>query len=66
LFDSEFDSEKLNMTMKRPGEELKRACRVGASVAPGPLIGITGPYGILSAGVGYGGYLLFKRLKSRG
>jgi hypothetical protein len=73
------------MTMKRTGEEFKRASRVGAAAlamlliggplsmaiaggnqAPGPLIGMTGPYGILAAGVGYGGYLLFKRLKSRG
>jgi hypothetical protein len=33
-------------------------------IAPSPLIGVTGPYGILAAGIGYGGYLLFKRLKS--
>jgi hypothetical protein len=34
-------------------------------VAPAPLIGVTGPYGILAAGIGYGGYLLYKRLKHR-
>ena len=33
---------------------------------PAPLIGVTGPYGLLAAGVAYGGYLLFKRLKNRG
>jgi hypothetical protein len=36
-----------------------------ACVAPAPLIGVTGPYGILAAGIGYGGYLLYKRLKNR-
>jgi hypothetical protein len=32
---------------------------------PTPLIGVTGPYGLLAAGAAYGGYLLFKRLKNR-
>lgn len=34
--------------------------------APAPLIGVTGPYGLLAAGAVYGGYLLFKRLRHRG
>jgi hypothetical protein len=38
----------------------------GVCVAPAPLIGVTGPYGIVAAGVGYGGYLLCKRMKKRG
>jgi hypothetical protein len=33
---------------------------------PTPLIGLTGPYGLLAAGAAYGGYLLFKWLKNRG
>jgi hypothetical protein len=33
---------------------------------PAPLIGVTGPYGLLAAGVAYGGYLLFKRMNHRG
>jgi hypothetical protein len=32
---------------------------------PAPLIGVTGPFGVLAAGAAYGGYLLFKRLKNR-
>jgi hypothetical protein len=32
---------------------------------PAPLIGVTGPFGLLAAGVGYGGYLLFKRYRRR-
>jgi hypothetical protein len=32
---------------------------------PAPVIGVTGPYGILAAGIGYGGYLLYKRMKNR-
>jgi hypothetical protein len=31
--------------------------------APAPLIGVTGPYGLLAAGAVYGGYLLFKRFR---
>jgi hypothetical protein len=34
--------------------------------APAPLIGVTGPYGLLAAGAVYGGYLLFKRFRHRG
>lgn len=34
--------------------------------APTPLIGLTGPYGLLAAGAAWGGYLLYKRLKNRG
>ena len=30
---------------------------------PAPMIGVTGPVGLLAAGAAYGGYLLFKRLK---
>jgi hypothetical protein len=37
----------------------------GTMGVPAPLIGITGPYGVLAAGVAYGGFLLFNRLKSR-
>lgn len=33
--------------------------------APAPLIGVTGPYGILAAGIGYGGFWLYKRLQNR-
>ena len=32
---------------------------------PAPLIGVTGPFGLLAAGAAYGGYLLFKRFKNR-
>ena len=31
---------------------------------PAPLVGVTGPVGILAAGVAYGGYLLFRRYRS--
>ena len=34
--------------------------------APAPLIGVTGPYGLLAAGAVYGGYLLFKRFRRPG
>ena len=37
----------------------------GAPV-PAPLVGVTGPVGIVAAGVAYGGYLLFKRYRNRG
>jgi hypothetical protein len=37
----------------------------GAPV-PAPLVGVTGPAGLLAAGAAYGGYLLFKRLRNRG
>ena len=33
--------------------------------APAPVIGVTGPYGILVAGVVYGGYLLVRRFQNR-
>jgi len=32
---------------------------------PAPLIGVTGPVGLVVAGTAYGGYLLFKRLRNR-
>jgi len=42
---------------------------VGPSLAgtpiPAPLIGVTGPIGLVVAGVAYGGYLLFKRFRNR-
>ena len=34
--------------------------------APAPLIGVTGPYGIAAAAVAYGGFLIYKKIKSRG
>ena len=37
----------------------------GAPV-PTPLLGATGPFGLLAAGAGYGGYLLYKRYWKRG
>ncbi len=33
---------------------------------PAPLVGVTGPVGIVAAGLAYGGYLLFKRYRNRG
>jgi hypothetical protein len=42
---------------------------VGPSLAgmpiPAPLIGVTGPVGLVVAGAAYGGYLLFKRFSNR-
>jgi hypothetical protein len=42
---------------------------VGPSLAgipvPAPLIGVTGPAGLVIAGTAYGGYLLFKRFSNR-
>jgi hypothetical protein len=32
---------------------------------PAPLVGVTGPLGIVAAGVAYGGYVLFRRYRSR-
>jgi hypothetical protein len=32
---------------------------------PAPLIGVTGPLGLVVAGTAYGGYLLFKRFRNR-
>ena len=68
--------------MKQVSGGFSRGCCVGLSglsvllasvgpswagmVAPAPLIGVTGPFGLLAAGAAYGGYLLFKRLKNRG
>lgn len=37
----------------------------GAPV-PAPLVGVTGPVGLLAAGAAYGGYLLFKRFRNHG
>ena len=34
--------------------------------APAPLVGVTGPIGIVAAGIAYGGYLLFRRYRNRG
>ena len=33
---------------------------------PAPLAGVTGPVGIIAAGVAYGGYWLFRRYRDRG
>jgi hypothetical protein len=33
---------------------------------PAPLLGATGPFGLLAAGAGFGGYLLYKRYWKRG
>jgi hypothetical protein len=33
---------------------------------PAPLVGVTGPVGLLAAGAAYGGYLLYKRFRNRG
>lgn len=32
---------------------------------PAPLVGVTGPAGLLAAGAAYGGYLLFKHFRNR-
>ena len=32
-------------------------------VGPAPLVGVTGPVGLLAAGVAYGGYLLYRRYR---
>jgi len=37
----------------------------GVAVAPAPLIGLTGPYGIAAAAAAYGGFLVYKKLKNR-
>jgi hypothetical protein len=34
--------------------------------APAPLVGVTGPYGIVAAILGYGGYLLVRQFRNRG
>jgi hypothetical protein len=62
-------------------ERLKRACGTGSLAigtllvtatasfagvpAPAPLIGVTGPYGMLAAGIAYGGFVVYKKLKNR-
>ena len=67
--------------MKSLSVGFSRACGVGFPVlatliisagpslagtpGPAPLVGATGPFGLLAAGAAYGGYLLFKRLKNR-
>jgi hypothetical protein len=33
--------------------------------APAPLVGVTGPFGIVAAAIACGGYLLFKRYNNR-
>jgi hypothetical protein len=33
---------------------------------PAPLVGVTGPFGLLAAGAAYGSYLLYKRFQNRG
>ena len=38
----------------------------GVVGVPAPLVGVTGPFGLLAAGAGYGGYLLYKRYWKRG
>jgi hypothetical protein len=34
-----------------------------AGGVPAPLVGVTGPVGIVAAGVAYAGYLLYKRYR---
>jgi hypothetical protein len=67
--------------MNRLGRGLARFSCVGASglavlvvsvtptwagaPIPAPLVGVTGPAGIVAAGLAYGGYLLFRRLRNR-
>ena len=54
-----------------PGGILISALFLGAGTAwagclvPAPLVGVSGPYGIVAAVVGCGGYLLFRRLRDR-
>jgi hypothetical protein len=33
--------------------------------APAPLVGVTGPFGLLAAGAAYGGYLVYRRFQNR-
>jgi hypothetical protein len=70
------------MDMEHMNNKFLRSTTVGLSVlsvfiisagpvwagnpVPAPLIGATGPLGLLAAGIAYGGYLLVKRLRSRG
>lgn len=61
--------------------EFSRACRIGlagiavllmgagptwaGAAVPAPLVGVTGPFGLLAAGAAYGGYLLYKGYRNR-
>jgi len=36
----------------------------GAPV-PAPLVGVTGPFGLLAIGAAYGGYLVYQRFQNR-
>jgi hypothetical protein len=36
----------------------------GAPV-PAPLVGVTGPFGLLAIGAAYGGYLIYRRFGNR-
>jgi hypothetical protein len=31
---------------------------------PAPLVGVTGPFGLLAIGAAYGGYLVYRRFRS--
>lgn len=37
----------------------------GTMPVPAPIVGATGPYGIGAAVIGYGGYKLYKHIKSK-
>jgi hypothetical protein len=53
------------------GSVLAAVLLLGAGAAwagiggPAPLVGVTGPVGIVAAGLAYGGYLLFRRYRNR-
>ncbi len=32
---------------------------------PAPLVGVTGPFGLLAIGAAYGGYLVYRRYQNR-
>lgn len=67
--------------MKSINHGFSQACRIGAAgiavllasaspswaglPVPAPLVGVTGPFGLIAAGVGCGGYLLYKRFRNR-
>ncbi len=64
--------------MKLESNGLSRACGLGVALlvvsagpgwaglpVPAPLVGVTGPFGLLAAGAAYGGYLLYKRYQNR-
>jgi hypothetical protein len=38
---------------------------LAGAVAPAPLAGVLGPYGLVAAGLAYGGYRVVKHLRSR-